>query len=387
MKNSISKITGEFVLSEIEIKEAEAGKKRALVATLVREGPGNQYHGNYYLKEFLTAVSKVIPESPKQYFNHAADIDYPNRDIRDWASSIVETHVDVAADGKARLRAKIEIYDDWLWGRAQQAPDQLALSIEGKGVGDKQVIEGKEYNAIRDINVFNAVNWVDYPGNAGMGVQVIEKNRRNQREEEVPMLKELIEKFQAMSAEDKAAFLEANPELKGTVTPSLTVDASAVSKAVEEKLAGFKKDLDAAVKAANDKAVILESEKAALTNKVEALSLREAERNKQALVDKLLGESKLKAEHKTVTFHSTLLAVKEHEVGGVKVTEEAQMKTLIEDREKICIAEAASPDAPNGTGKQVSEHERRRAFALNILGEDIGTAEEVEKREAAILGK
>ena len=354
MKNSISKITGEFVLSEIEIKEAEAGKKRALVATLVREGPGNQYHGNYYLKEFLTAVSKVIPESPKQYFNHAADIDYPNRDIRDWASSIVETHVDVAADGKARLRAKIEIYDDWLWGRAQQAPDQLALSIEGKGVGDKQVIE---------------------------------KNRRNQREEEVPMLKELIEKFQAMSAEDKAAFLEANPELKGTVTPSLTVDASAVSKAVEEKLAGFKKDLDAAVKAANDKAVILESEKAALTNKVEALSLREAERNKQALVDKLLGESKLKAEHKTVTFHSTLLAVKEHEVGGVNVTEEAQMKTLIEDREKICIAEAASPDAPNGTGKQVSEHERRRAFALNILGEDIGTAEEVEKREAAILGK
>ena len=381
------KLTGEFVLSEVDkVQEASEGKKRQLVATLFKEGPGNQYHGNWYTREALVTVQEVILERKKQYFNHVKDVDNPERDVRDWCSSVAETWIEVGNDGRNRLRARIEVYDDWLWDRAKQASDQLALSIEGKGSGTEGLIEGKKYNVISAITYLNAVNWVDYPGNAGMGVQLMERNRQ----EANMKLKEIVEAFKALSVEEKATFLAENPDLKETLAPSApaaNTDLEKTVQALSESMKAMESKVAADKKVADDKIAALEADKAALSHKVEASDLREKERVKESLVDKLLAGSKLKAEHKTETFRNVLLAVKAHEAAGKAVTEEDQMKHLIEDREKICVAEVASPDNPGaGAPAAVSEHDQRRAFCLNMLGVDIGDAKVVEEREKFAAG-
>lgn len=382
------KLTGEFVLSEVDkVQEAGEGKKRELVATLFREGPGNQFHGNYYTREALSSVQQVILERKKQYFNHVTDVDNPERDVRDWCSSVVEAWIENGDDGLGRLRARIEVYDDWLWARAKQAPDQLALSIEGKGSGTEGTIEGKKYNVIKAITYLNAVNWVDYPGNAGMGVQMMERNRQ----EANMKLKEIVEAFKALSTEEKATFLAENPDLRETLAPAAPAvngDLEKTVKALSESMKAMEAKQVADGKVNADKIAALEADKASLSNKVEAADLREKERAKESLVEKLLAGSKLKAEHKTETFRSVLLAVKAHESAGKTVTEEDQMKHLIEDREKICVAEVASPANP-GAGAPaatVNEFDQRRSFALNLLGVDIGDAKAVEEREKYALG-
>ena len=47
------------------------------------------------------------------------------------------------------------------------------------------------------------------------------------------------------------------------------------------------------------------------------------------------------------------------------------MKQLIEDREKICVAETAIIDQPgSSTGKEIQVEEQHRLFAVNIFGVD-----------------
>lgn len=319
--------------------------KRELVVTLLREGPGNKFHNNYYQKSALETTKKHLLERPKQYFNHAKDIDNPDRDLRDWASSVIESWIDTS-EPKAKLKARVKVFDDWLWERAKVAPEQMAVSIEGKGSGKAEKIEGLEYNSIYEITSVNGINWVDYPGNAGMGVEVLESNII--KEDKKMTLQEVLESIKGFTKEDLAKVAESAPDLKEFFLfgpPEQDEKTKKEISSLSERIAA------------------LEKEKTELANKVEAHEIKDKERSKADLVEKLLKGSKLKDAHKTSIFKEQLMKV-----------DEDGMKKLIEDREKICVAEVANPDQPGGAPADITEVEKREKLAKNWFGVDLKVA-------------
>lgn len=368
-------------ISETDIQESEKSGKRELVVTLLREGAGNQFHKNYYTRGALDTAKKRIEEGRrKMYFNHSKDLDNPERDIRDWASSIVEAWVDTT-EPKAKLMGRIQVLDSWLWERAKTAPQELAVSIEGRGTGKPQKIDGQDFNAIEEIGWLNGMSWVDYPGNAGMGVQVLEREKQNLEEEQTMTLKEIIESFQKMTVEEKQEFLTANPELKALMPAPAAENDKLAALAAEVK--AIKENGDAKVAALTDQVKTLSAENNKLGNQVEAHNLKEKEVAKERLIEKMLGASKLKDAHKTDTFRKTLLAVEEYKSGEKLVTVEEQVKALIEDREKICIAEVAKPgqEGAGATTTTLTEEQQHRSFNLHIFGVDTAEVKETAKRD------
>jgi hypothetical protein len=358
-KTDTVKLSGEFFPAEI--KEGTFGDttgKREMVVTLMREGPGNKFLNNWYTRPALESARAWLADKKKQYFNHAANIDNPDRDVRDWASSIVETWIAEDA-GRNKLMGRVRVYDNWLWERAQQAPDELAVSMEAKGRGRVEVIEGQRYNAIYEIPSGNGVQWVDYPGNAGMGVRVLEKN---QTQEDAPMdAKAILEGIKALSEDERAEIVE-------TLAPKADAVTEKQLAEVRESVAAVKAEAATQKKALEDRVAAVEAEKTALTARVEAHDIKERAAAKEKMVDALLASSKLKDDHKTPTFRSTLLGVKEYKAGDKTVSEQDQMKALIEDREKICVAEVAAPPAGGAPAAEVKEEDKRAAFMKNVLG-------------------
>lgn len=371
--------------TEAEIKEAKAtaDSKREAVVTLLREGPGNQFHNNYYKRTALETTLKLLQNRPKQYFNHAKDVDNPERDLRDWASSVVESWIENDTTGKGKLKARVKVFDNWLWDRAKMAPEQLAVSIEGRGSGQPEVIEGKKFNAIDAIAALNGVNWVDYPGNAGMGVQILESAQPSQQEETSMTLKEMLEQFKGLAEADKKAFIEANPELKEFFKPA---PAAAPNNdqlaAVMADVKTMKESFATQTKTMNDKVTALEADKTRLANQLDAYQIKDQAIEKDKLIDGLLKASKLKDNHITETFKAQLRKVEAYKVGDKPVTEEEQMKQLIEDREKICVAEVATPGQPGASaGTEVAVEEQHRLFAINIFGVDPKVTEKKKEDE------
>jgi hypothetical protein len=374
-KQPFISIKGEFVQADIsEASFGDTGGKRELLVTLLQEGPGNKFHNNYYTASALESVKTEVMRRPKQYYNHAKNTDDPERDIRDWCSTVKEVFID-KSEGKAKLKARVKVLDDWLWERAQKAPGELAVSIEGKGIGRTETIEGQSYNAIYSVPRFNGVNWVDYPGNAGMGVDVLE-SQRNAQEEKPMELKDVLEAVKGLSPEQMKEVAALMPEIKEKSEP---VDSSKELSSLRESVAALKTAVTAKDKEYSDRLAAVEKEKNELANKVEAHQIKERENEKSRLVDSLLAASKLKAEHKTVTFKKTLESVKEYKDGDKVISESDQMKQLIEDREAICIAPVATPDNA-GASKPVAEEDKVNMFCKNVLGIDLPVEKKEEKK-------
>lgn len=358
----------DYFSADIVITEASAAKdsnKRELIVTLLREGPGNKFHNNYYTKSALTSAAREVQSRPKQYYNHAKDVDNPDRDLRDWASSIMEAWVDTS-EPRHKLKAKVKVFDNWLWERAKVAPDELAVSIEGKGVGRDETIEGKEFNAIHEIQRINGVNWVDYPGNAGMGVEVLEKDKltKESDKEDKTMLSQVLEGLKSLSTEELKEVAKTRPELKEFfLFPQDNSETDKKINELTEQVKSIKADSDANTKGLNEKITEMGKTNGELSNKVEAHEIKDKSVEKEKLVDKMLSESKLKDDHKTDTFKKTLLAQEKEE----------DMKSLIEDREKICISETAETGQPGaGAGAAViTDKEKATGFISNIFGEKI----------------
>lgn len=337
----------------------KTGKKELLV-TLLKEGPGNKFHNNYYTKSSLASAAREVMSKPKQYFNHAKDIDNPDRDIRDWGSSITEAWVDNVSEsgtaGKSVLKARVKVYDNWLWERAKAAPQELALSIEGKGHGREEMLEGKPYNAIYEIQRVNGVNWVDYPGNAGMGVQILEKEniKATENEEEKTMLQEVLEGLKGLTQDELKEVAISKPELK-----EFFILPPVEDKETKQELASLKESLGVLGKTVES----LQKEKTELANKVESHEIKDKARDKEKLVESMLSSSKLKDDHKTDTFRESLM----------KCDKEDEMKKLIDDREKICVVEVADPGqkGAGAGGNEISEKDKAKGFVMNMFGEDI----------------
>lgn len=371
------KIGGEYFKADIsEATFDSAEGKKEMVITLLKEGPGNRFHNNYYKAEALESLRKLIESRPKQYYNHARNIDNPERDLRDWASSIKETWI-VNEAGKSVLKGKTSVYDSWLWERAKVAPEELAVSLEGKGRGHSELIEGEKYNAIYEILLTNGVNWVDYPGNAGMGVEILEEEKQLQEESEMDM-KLILEGMKNLSAEERKQLASA-PELKEFLV--LPAEKSSTELAeLKESINQMKQESAKQIKDLTESLTAIKAENATLANKAEALELKEKGSSKGKLADRLLSESKLQDIHKTETFKNILLSVKEYSKDDKVVSEEDQMKQLIADREGVCIAEVAKAENNGGSGTELSEEAKARLFCKNVLGVEI-------KEEAKAEGK
>lgn len=371
-KMRVSKLSDLIPLEISEGSLVDQDGRKELVVTLLREGPGNKFHNNYYTKSALKTAAKEIMSRPKQYINHAKDIDNPDRDLRDWASTIMETWVD-DSEAKHQLKARVKVYDEWLWERAKRASSEMAVSIEGKGSGRPETIEGQTYNAIHEIKQVNGVNWVDYPGNAGFGVQVLEKDKNLPKEDSNMEFAEILESMKTLSEDQKKKLIEDNPDLKEffLFPPQ---DDGKTDKAVaelREQIKAIKESAEAEKKAIAEKMEALAKEKAELANKVEAHELVEKERAREKQVEALIKASKLDEKHVTETFRKTLMDAKD----------EDSMKKLIEDREKICVVPVADPNLPGGgAGNELSEAEKANEFTKNIFGEDISEYLGIEKK-------
>lgn len=370
-----------------EEDRAPSSTKHEMVVTLLREGPGNRFHNNYYTRGALESAMRQVKERPKQYFNHAPDVDNPDRDIRDWASSIIEAWIENGNGSKAQLKARVKVLDNWLWERAISAPEQLAVSIEGRGAGRPETIEGVSYNAIYEIARLNGVNWVDYPGNAGMGVQVLE-SETEVNQEVIPMaLKDILEGLKALSEPELAevkAFFPAEPPKEDPALVEAAKVAESAKLEAEKKIS----ELSEGLKAAEAKVAEAEAKATDLANKVDAFELKAREDAHKALIERLLKASKLEEKHITATFRATLEEVKAQKVNDKELTEEEQMKQLIEDREKICIAEVAQPSTPGVPAEPgVSVDEQHRMFTKNVFGIDVTKIEPEKENSEPVASK
>lgn len=189
------------------------------------------------------------------------------------------------------------------------------------------------------------------------------------------MLKELVEKLKNLSETERAELFETNPELKEFfILPAAGNDEGTKKQLAElsESVKQMKAASEAQAKALKEQADALKADNTRLANIVEAHELRSKEDAKGKMIEAALKASKLTEKHVTETFRATLANVKEMKVGDKVVTEAEQVKQLIDDREKICIAEKAvvGQEGAGAGGVEVTEKEKGRQFTLNIFGID-----------------
>ena len=159
------------------------------------------------------------------------------------------------------------------------------------------------------------------------------------------------------------------------------MDDDEKSKIEIKKLAEQIKTMESRTTKTSEDTEKVKSENIALANKLEAYEIKERQNAKKELIESLLAKSKLKDEHKTEAFRSILLALAERKEGEKIVTIADQAKVLIDDREKICIAEKADVNSPGSGsgGKELSEREQQDQFNKNIFG--IDTSLPIEKKK------
>ena len=353
------------ILEATEEKDGD-GNARILKVNFMKEGPGNKLYNNYYKKSAVESVQHFLDMSRKKmYLNHSSMFS-SGRDIRDWASSVLETWVETKND-RNYLNGKVSVYDEWLWDRAQKAPKELALSIEGRGKSEVGKVDGKEYNIVSEISDLNSVCWVDYPGNAKMGVKVGENKNgerieKEEKKEETQMLDfaEVTEKEVQRLKEERPELFEGDSREKEAVNSDI--------KKLQESMKELKKTFENDKKSLSDKVDALEAEKAKLSNLVEAHEIKAKEQEKRAMIEKLLSESKLPESAKTDTFKATLMSLKEKKVGDKSLSVEEQAKELISDREKVCVADKADATIEGDkTATKLSEQEQTEKFASNMF--------------------
>lgn len=176
----LSTLEAKWLIEDQAGADGKKEKKYIVEMTLLKEGWGNQQYGNYYQKKAVETVVPLSMARKKMFISHptfaAGEVKPVERSITEWAATIQEAWVDTGfPDGKARARAKVKIHHPYLRQLAEEAPDELVCSIEGRGSAQPGKIEGKQCNVVEEVKWINAFNWVDYGGNADMGINMIEK--------------------------------------------------------------------------------------------------------------------------------------------------------------------------------------------------------------------
>lgn len=225
--------------SEVEVVLIEAGvnemKKRAYPDKTIREAGG-------------------IFAGMKMYINHPTpteEKERPERNLKDWASTIVESHYD---SGKAIGR--VAIHDTWLRERLADpvARGQLGLSILMGGKFSVGRVNGKDgYQIVEQIVPKRksgpaSVDWVTEAGARGRVSRLMESRGGRKMELENATLKDIKESrsdlVEAIKTEAAAGNTEKVTKLEGTL------------KEANDKIAAFEKTQKIAAQAEISESVL-----------------------------------------------------------------------------------------------------------------------------------
>lgn len=352
----------------IEDQTGADGKKEKqyiVEMTLLKEGWGNQMHNNYYQKKAVESAVPLAMARKKMFISHpefaSGEVKPVERSLMEWAATIQEAWVDTSfQDGKSRARARVKIHLPYLKQLAEEAPDELVCSIEGRGHAQSGKIDGKPCNVIEEVKYINAFNWVDYGGNADMGINMVEKDMEVDNMD-IQTVEQLKVQFPALVV-----------ELEKAITDKVKKDTS--DKDVVESL---KMQLSAREK------VIIDNEKdlSLKEKQIDELKTKEALRTETEQKAKEAGEVKSLVETaiKEATLPEALISdfwknrlyslrpIKKED--GTVITLEEQIKVEIEDRKLLALKVDPATVKNMGDEKNVStkEMEARAPLWGNIF--------------------
>lgn len=217
----------------VSLAEATYDAKKGEVVAVLIEAGTNEAKGRHYP---VNTIKEAAPQFAglKMYINHPTAQEQqqrPERDLRDWASTITESWFD---DGKALGR--ISVHQGWLRdllgdGVARQ---HVGLSINTRGITHQAKIDGKDRQVVEKILVergeqgrMSSVDWVTEPGARGRVVEVFESRRTDMDNLQLIQLSDLktarpdlVEAIRTDAlAEGRAA---ATKELEGQMDTKLT---------------------------------------------------------------------------------------------------------------------------------------------------------------------
>ena len=360
------KFTSPCSLSEAKFDKA----KKEITLTLLQEGPGNLRDNRYYTRACIESSGPVMMSRRKMFLNHLKEgQNFGDTDIKDWSATLKETFTVEDDNGILHRKGRLKIHDDWLWTRCEEAPEEIAVSIEGQGAGHADVINGKNYHAIEKIVQLNGTKFVPYSGNATMGATLVESETNQEDEMKIEDLtaKELQEARPELVEEiTKAAAVQAEKDVKEA---KKTSDTAAAAKAgdtkalIEQVKTEFTKQIDE-VKSATGKTIeALKKDLTDANRKVDASDIRERIVAKKNLVDLLIKESDLPSEAKTKLLHERCYAITERKGkdkdGKEEIqTVEAQVIAEINEQKRLVTGEfghVRESGKPEGDTKLESE--------------------------------
>ena len=381
-KNKL-KDAGSFVIS-FNLTEAKTddsagadGKpKHEVVLTALQEGPGNAKDKRWYTREAVIGSEKVFLSRRKLFVDHLAEQAPAGSDsLKNWCATLKETWLDNLASGRVARKVRLKVHEEWLWTRCLEAPEEIALSIEGAGAGKETVIEGETYVAIEKIYHLNAVKFVTYPGNAKMGADLVESSA--EPSEELPMdLKELTESMLRESRPDiiksfvDAALAEAvKPYVDKLAAAEAQLKAATAGSADAGKITAQIAEMKQALSATIDdlRAKLTEADR-----KLDAYEVREKLRGKKELVERKLAASELPAEAKTPRFVERLLALSERKItkdGKEEIwTVESQVDAEIAEQKTLITGEfgVVRSSGAAGAGDNLTEEEQQVVFNHSV---------------------
>jgi len=350
------------------IEDSADGKKEKqyiVEMTLLKEGWGNQANNNYYQKKAVESVVPLAMARKKMFISHpefgSGEVKPTDRSIMEWAATIQEAWVDTSfQDGKSRARAKVKIHHPYLRQLAEEAPDELVCSIEGRGHAQAGKVDGKKCNTIEEVKWINAFNWVDYGGNADMGINMIEKDMGVDNMD-IQTVEQLKVQFPALVVElEKAITDKVKKEVSDKdVVEDLKMQLSAREKVIidNQKELSLKEGQIDAFTAKED--LRLETEQKA----------KEAE-DVKSLVETAIKEATLPEALVSDFWKNRLYSLRPiKKEDGTVVTLEEQIKVEIEDRKLLALKADPATVKNMGDEKNVStkEMEARAPLWGNIF--------------------
>lgn len=336
--------------------------KREIVLTCLQEGHGNLKDRHWYSRACVEGLESKVYARRKVFVSHLQENSSASDGLRDWACTITKTWIEEGAGGRVHRKVRLKVHEDWLWRRCEEAPSEIALSIEGRGEGSSQVIEGETWTVIENIPYLNAFKLVPYPGNAKMGADVVEGASNSEEDFPMDMSKLTIDELK-----------KGRPDLHEAMVKAAGAEIESAAKTASEKLKEAEARADIAEKAKSgdvkalgeqlrkefdereaERAKVIEKlveDKNELTKRLDEKDVRERLAAKGQMVDRMVSASELPPEAKTPRFRETLMRLTEKKDGDKTVSVEEQIKAEIEERAKLCTGgEAKVTESGSGPG-------------------------------------
>ena len=220
----------------LKIKEVTGeGDKCEIVAVLIEAGK-NYTKNRYYPR---TTIQEAAPlfATLKMFIDHPTDAEErakPERSIKDWVSTIVESWYD-SETGCAMGR--VHIHDTFLKEKVKDPVfrENIGLSINASGKRYMKEIDGKQMEVIEKIFAPRSVDWVTEPGARGRVAYLLESQKQ---EQEKDMLKTLTLKELKEARTDliEEAIQEAKAEAKAAQDTAIKEAVAAAIKPLQAEL-------------------------------------------------------------------------------------------------------------------------------------------------------